>query len=51
MKDHLDMNQNNLAMVICITPKGGHSVVVAKNNENGDYVFRDVFSGLFMEKL
>lgn len=38
---HLNDNENNLAMIVYLTQGGGHSVLVGKNNQNGDYFFRD----------
>ena len=38
---HLDDNENNLAMIVYLTQRGGHSVLVGKNNQNGTYFFRD----------
>lgn len=38
---HLDDNENNLAMIVYLTQGNGHSVLVGKNNQNGDYFFRD----------
>lgn len=38
---HLDGNENNLAMIVYLNQRGGHSVLVGKNNQNGAYFFRD----------
>lgn len=41
IRGHLDDNENNLAMIVYLTQRGGHSVLVGKNNQNGEYFFRD----------
>lgn len=41
IRGHLDDNENNLAMIVYLTQGNGHSVLVGKNNQNGDYFFRD----------
>lgn len=38
---HLDDNENNLAMIVYQTQRGGHTVLVGRNNLNGEYFFRD----------
>jgi len=38
---HLDDNENNLAMIVYLAQGNGHSVLVGKNNQNGEYFFRD----------
>lgn len=41
VKNHLDNGNHNLAMIMYLTPRGGHSVVLLKNSQNGQYQFRD----------
>lgn len=41
VKNHLDNGNHNLAMIMYLTPGGGHSVVLLKNSQNGQYQFRD----------
>ena len=41
VKNHLDNGQHHLAMILYATGFGGHSVVVFKDNANGQYKFRD----------
>ena len=41
VKNHLDSGTHHLAMVIYLTRGGGHSVVIFKNDEDSQYLFRD----------
>lgn len=41
IKNHLDNGQHHLAMILYATGSGGHSVVVFKDDANGQYYFRD----------
>lgn len=38
---HLNDKENNLAMIVYLTHGDGHSVLVGRNNKNGEYFFRD----------
>lgn len=38
---HLDNNENNLAVIVYLTQGDCHSVLVGKNDQNGEYFFRD----------
>lgn len=41
VKNHLDNGQHHLAMILYATGSRGHSVVVFKDDSNGQYTFRD----------
>ena len=41
VKNHLDNGRHRLAMILFATGNGGHSVVVFKDDANGQYKFRD----------